>query len=83
MHRKRKRAASSENNEFEAQGEGLMADARWVGHIGELFNRNLNTIPEGRVANLEEYTDHLPIRLCLPLQWLNECLSRDYWKDLR
>ena len=60
-------AASSENNESEAQEEGLMADARQVGHVGEFYNINSNATPEGRVANLEEYIDRLPICLCLPL----------------
>ena len=60
-----------------------MADARRVGHVGEFYNINLNFAPEGRVANLEEYTNHLPIRLRLPIQWLNECLGRDEWRDLR
>ena len=60
-----------------------MVDARRVGHVGEFYNINLNIAPEGRVANLEEYTDHLFIRLCLPLQWLNECLGRDALRDLR
>ena len=73
----------NENNEPEAQREGLMADARRVGHVGEFFNINPNATPEGRVSNLEEYTDRLPIRFRLPLQWLNECLGRDEWKDLR
>ena len=60
-----------------------MVDARRLGHVGEFYNINPNVVPEGRVANLEEYTDCFPIRLCLPLQWLNECLGRDEWKDLR
>ena len=60
-----------------------MADARWVSHVEEFYYINPNAAPEGRVANLEEYTDRLPIRLCLPLQWLNECLGRGKWKDLR
>ena len=68
---------SSENNESETQGEGLMANARRVGHTGEFFNINLNATPDGRIANLKDYTSHLPIRLCLPLQWLNECLDKD------
>ena len=44
-----------------------MADARQVGHIGEFFNINLNASPEGKVPYLEEYTDHPPIHLRLPL----------------
>ena len=60
-----------------------MADARRVGHIGEFFNINPHATHKGRVVNLEEYTDRLPIRLYLPLQWFNECLGRDEWKDLR
>ena len=68
---------SSENNESEGQGEGLMVNARWVGYVGEFYKINLNVVPEGKVANLEEYTDRLPVHLCLLLQWLNECLSRD------
>ena len=54
-----------------------MVDARRVGHVGEFFNINPNATLEGRVAKLEEYVDRLPIRLCLLLQWLNECLGRD------
>ena len=53
------------------------------GHIGEFFNINPSATQKGRIANLEDYTDGLPICLCLPLQWLNECLDRDKWKDLR
>ena len=79
----RKQAVSSENNEFETQGEGLMADARQDGHIGEFFNINPDATPEGRIANLEDYTDRLFIHLRLSFQWLNECLDRDEWKDLR
>ena len=74
---------SSESNESEAQGEGLMGDARRVVHVGEFCNINPNTASEGRVANLEEYIDRLPICLRLPLQWLNECLGGDKWSDLR
>ena len=44
-----------------------MVDARRVGHVGEFYNINSDTAPKGRVANLEEYTDCLPIRLCIPL----------------
>ena len=53
-----------------------MADARWVGHVGEFYNINPNVVPEGRATNLEVYIDRLPICLCLPLKWLNECLDR-------
>ena len=58
---------SIENNEFETQGEGLMADARRDGHIGEFFNINLDATPEGIISNLKDYIDRLPIRLYLPL----------------
>ena len=58
---------SSRNNKFETQGDGLIVDARWVRHIGEFYNINLNVNPKERVANLNEYTDRLLIRLCLPL----------------
>ena len=60
-----------------------MADARRVGHVAEFYNINPNVVPEGRVANLDKYTDRLPICLCLPLQCLNECLDRDELRDLR
>ena len=82
LQRKRKWNAGSENKEFETLGEGLMANARRAGHVGEFYNINPNATPEGRIVNLEEYIDHLLIRLCLPLQWLNECLGRDEWRDL-
>ena len=60
-----------------------MANARRGCHVGEFYNINPNAAPKGRVINLEEYIDRLPIRLCLPLQWLNEYLGTDKWKDLR
>ena len=44
-----------------------MDDERWVGQVGEFYNINPNAALEGRVANLEEYIDHFPIPLHLPL----------------
>ena len=72
---------SSKSNEFEAQGEGL--NPRRVGRVGEFYNINPNATSEGKVANLEEYTDRLLIHLYLPLEWLNEFLGRDELRDLR
>ena len=43
-----------------------MDDAWWIGHVGEFYNINPNFASDGRVANLKEYIDRLPIRLRLP-----------------
>ena len=52
LQRKHKQAASGENNESKAQGEGLMVDARRVGHVGEFFNINPNATPRGELLTL-------------------------------
>ena len=76
LQRKRKRALSSENNESEVQGEGLMADARQTSHVGEFYNINSDVDLRGELLTSRS-TNCFPISLRLSLHWLNECLSRD------
>ena len=82
--RKRKRAVSVESDESIPK-EGLMADARRAG-VEEKFQGADLTV---RLANVTDCCRQLPLclrlRLCLrlPIQWLNECLNKADWKDLR
>ena len=63
--------------------EGLMADARRAGREVEFFRINPSADPKGRLVDVVNRCRHLPLHLRLPVQWLNECLSKVDWKDLR
>ena len=80
--RKKKRTVSFESDES-IPGEGLMADARRAGYGEEFFNINLGANMKGWLADVADHRRHLPLCLDLPVQWLNECLSKADWKDLR
>ena len=60
-----------------------MEDARSVGREEEFFSINLGVDLKGRLADVADHYKHLPFRLRLPVQWLNVCLSKADWKDLR
>ena len=64
-------------------GESLMVDARLIGRKEEFFSINLDADPKDQLADVEDYCRHLPLRLHLLVQWLNECLSKADWKDLK
>ena len=63
--------------------EGPMADARHTGHEEEFFSFNLGADSKGWLTDIADRCKHLPFRLRLLVQWLNECLSKADWKDMR
>ena len=63
--------------------EFLMADARHAGHEEEFFRINPAANPTSRLADVADRCRHLPLHLHLPVQWLNECLSKADWRELR
>ena len=79
---KRKLAVSIERDES-IPGEGLMADARRVGHGEEFFRINPCADPMGWLTDVADHCRQLPLHLRLFVQWLNECLSKANWKELR
>ena len=60
-----------------------MADARRVGCKEELFRINQGDDLTGRLADVANHCRQLPLYLRLPVQWLNECLNKAEWKELR
>ena len=64
-------------------GEGLMVDARCTGLEEKFYRINLGANPTGRLADVVDRCRQLVLRLRLPVQWLNECLSKANWKELR
>ena len=44
---------------------------------------NSGADPKGRLADVVDCCRHVLLHLCLPIQWLNECLSKADWKDMR
>ena len=60
-----------------------MADARCAGCEEEFFRINPRVDPKGRLADVTDRYRQLPLRLCLPVQWLNECPNKADRKDLR
>ena len=63
--------------------EGHMADARCARHEEEFFRINPGVDPKGQLTNVTNCCRQLPLHLRLPVQWLNECLTKIDWKDLR
>ena len=62
---------------------GLMVDARCAGYEEEFFRINPGVDPTCQVADVADRCRQLPLHLRLSVQWLNECLSKADWKDLR
>ena len=60
-----------------------MADVRRASRDEEFFSINLGVDVKGRLADVVDRCKHLPLRLCLIVQWLNECLNKADWNDLR
>ena len=60
-----------------------MADARCAGRENEFFRSNPGADPTGWLVDVANHCKQLPLHLRLLIQWLNECLSRVDWKDLR
>ena len=56
--------------------EGLMVDARHDSREKEFFRINLGVGPMGRLVDVADRCKQLPLHLRLPVQWLNECLSK-------
>ena len=82
LQHKRKWVVSIKSDES-IPGEGFMADARCTGRKEEFFKINLGANPKGQLADVVDHCRQLPLHLRLPIQWLNECLSKVDWKDLR
>ena len=55
--------------------EGL-ANARRAGREEEFFRINPDADPKGQLADVADHCRQLPIHLHLPIQWLNECLTK-------
>ena len=64
-------------------GEGLMVDARRASREEEFFRINQGADPTGQLLDVTDHCRQLPLHLRLPVQWLNECLDKVNWKDLR
>ena len=79
---KRKWAISVERDES-VLGEGLMADARRAGREEESFRINSSPDSTGRLADVADNCRQLPLHLHHPVQWLNECLGKADYKELR
>ena len=77
-----KRVVSVESKEF-VPDEGLKVDARRVGLEDEFFIINPNADPTGQLADVADHCQQPPLHFRLPVQWLNECLNKAYWKELR
>ena len=60
-----------------------MADVRHVGREEEFFRINPSVDSTGLLADFVDRCRQLPLHLCLPIQCLNECLSKATWKELR
>ena len=73
---------SVESDDF-VFGESLKVDARRASHKGECFRINPGADPTGRLTDVADRCRQLPNCLHLPVQWLNECLSKADWKELR
>ena len=59
-----------------------MADARQVEKRGRYVSFNLIDDYQGRVENIEESFNNLPHRLYIPLQWMNNSISKVDRKEL-
>ena len=59
-----------------------MANARQVEQHERYINFNPIEDYRGKVENIEEYFSNLPYRVCIPLQWMNESISKEEWKEL-
>ena len=59
-----------------------MVDARRVEQCGRYVNLNPIDDYRGRVENIEESFNNLPHCLYIPLQWMNESISKEDWKEL-
>ena len=71
---KRKRAMSIESDKSIPR-EGLMTNSRRAGREEEFFKIKLSADSTGRLADVENRCRQPPLCHCLPVQWLNECLS--------
>ena len=60
-----------------------MADARRIGRREEFFRINSSADMTGQLVDVVDRCRQLPLRLRLPVQWLNECLRKADWKYLR
>ena len=62
-----------------------MADKRCASREVEFFIINQDDDSIGQLADLVDHCSQLSLRLhlCLLVQWLNECLSKADWKELR
>ena len=80
--RKRNRVVSVESDES-VPGEGFMVDARHASSEEEFFRIKPDADPTGQLADVADHCRQLILRLRLPIQWLNECLSKADWKELR
>ena len=80
--RKRKWVVSVDNNECIPE-EGLMVDARRIGHEDELFRINPNVDSASWLTDVTDRCRQQPLRHRFPVQWLNECLRKADWKELR
>ena len=75
LQRKRKKTVSVESDKF-IPDEGLITNTRGVGREEEFFRINLGVNPKGRLVDVVDHCKQLPLHLCLPVQWLNEFLSK-------
>ena len=57
-----------------------MADAWHIARRDRYISLNPIDDYQGRVVNIEEHFGNLPYRLCIPLQWMNESISKADWK---
>ena len=73
---------STENDKFVPK-EGLMVNARYSSCEKEFFRINPGVDMTSRFVDVVDRCKQLPFRLYLPVEWLNECLSKDDWKELR
>ena len=60
-----------------------MADARRAKRPYKFISIKLDADNQGRVADIDDHFGHLPIRLCLSLQWMNESITKEGWKHLK
>ena len=56
---------------------GFIVDVRRVEHYDKYVSFNLIEDYQGRVENIEGYFNNILHRLYIPLQWMNENISKE------
>ena len=59
-----------------------MAAARRVEQRDRYVSFNPIEDYQGKVENIKGYFINLPHRLCILLQWMNDSISKEDWKEL-